>query len=127
MRTSSRLLSLAMSLCLMAGAIVPQAAFSEMLEGTIEYTSQAYTLGAGDVLNLSVIPQLEYGATNILVRSDGKASFPGVGDLYVSGMTMEELDKELHSRLIKWLKKPQVVVSLSAPRSITIYLAGAVM
>jgi protein involved in polysaccharide export with SLBB domain len=93
----------------------------------IEYVSDAYRVGAGDVLSVSVIPQQEYGGTGILVRADGMASFPGVGELFVAGQTLHEVQQAVTAQLTEWIRDPNPVITVTHPRSATIYLSGAVL
>jgi len=97
------------------------------IQAQVSYTAQSYIIGAGDILSLSVLPQSEYGATEILVRPDGNASFPGVGEIKVAEKTLDEINSELNIRLSKWLKKPRVVLTLAKPHALTVYLTGAVI
>jgi protein involved in polysaccharide export with SLBB domain len=102
-------------------------ALSASIKGRLEYSSEDYRLGPGDVLSVSVIPQEEYGAQNILIRSDGKASFPGMGDMSVADKTLDDVTRILQDNLSHWLKGASISVSLARPRPVTVYLSGAVM
>ena len=57
-----------------------------------------FTLGAGDVLEVSVWGDESLTRPNVIVRPDGKISFPLVGDMQAAGKTVEQLRKEFETR-----------------------------
>lgn len=85
-----------------------------------------YTIGPGDVLSVSVWrhPELE---RQVVVRSNGLATFPPVGDLRAGGATPTELSRELVQRLRDYMgETTQVSVTVSTFNSRAIYLTGQV-
>jgi len=84
-----------------------------------------YTIGAGDSLDVSVWQHPELDRT-VAVRPDGRISFPLVGDLYVSGLTPEQVDAELTRHLSKTLRDPSVTVIISGFQSKGVYVLGEV-
>lgn len=88
-----------------------------------EYRPQSYEIQAGDTLLVTVWdhPELtapagtqQSAASNgRLVYPDGTMFYPYVGTLKVQGMTIEELRRTLTSRLSKYLRDPQVDVSVT--------------
>ncbi|MFH1201771.1 MAG: polysaccharide biosynthesis/export family protein [Candidatus Omnitrophota bacterium] len=68
-----------------------------------------YTISTGDVLDISVWqwPDL---AKIVIVRPDGKISFPLVDDIYAEGLTLTELDGILTEKLKEFIKSPEVSV-----------------
>ncbi|MGF1445287.1 MAG: polysaccharide biosynthesis/export family protein [Pikeienuella sp.] len=73
---------------------------------------EIYLLAPGDVLDVSV---LEDSSLNrqVLVRPDGKVSFPLAGTLDAAGKSPEELGVELRRALSKdFLEAPTITVSL---------------
>ncbi len=86
-----------------------------------------YTIGPGDVLSVSVWrhPELE---RQVVVRSNGLAAFPPVGDLRAAGATPAELSRELVQRLRDYMgETTQVTVTVTTFNSRAIYLTGQVM
>jgi len=71
-----------------------------------------YTISNGDVLDISVWqwPDL---AKVVIVRPDGKISFPLVGDLQAEGLTLTELDDTLTEKLKEFIKSPEVSVMVT--------------
>lgn len=101
-------------------------AFSQDLKATISFTDSAYRIGPGDVLSFNVYHQEDFNQNNILVRSDGMASFNGVGELPVSGKSVAEVQRMLESEIGELVKNPIVTLSISQTKPGTIYLSGAV-
>lgn len=97
------------------------------LKAHITYGSTStYRIGSSDLLSLNVFPQTEYSAEQILVRSDGNASFPIVGQLNVNGKTIDEVQQELEAELNKTIRNYHVSISVANTRPAIFYLAGAV-
>ncbi len=71
-----------------------------------------YRIGVEDGLDISVwkVPDL---TAHVIVRPDGKISYPLVGDLPARGKTLTELDKDLTERLKKYIKDPQVSIMIT--------------
>lgn len=71
--------------------------------------SGEYTVFKGDVLDISVWqwPDLD---KVVIVRPDGKISFPLVGDVLAEGLTLTELDGVLTDKLKEFIKLPEVSV-----------------
>ncbi len=126
------LTALALTLCYTLGAASGQPAVAQddktdkVVNARLQYVANIYRLGTGDVLSMSVLPQIEYSAPEIYVRSDGLAAFPGAGEIYVAGRTVEEVRQEVADRLGKWIKNGNVVIAIKNPRPVTVYLSGAV-
>ena len=70
---------------------------------------EEYIIGIGDLLDISVWGYDEL-AKEVTVRSDGKISFPLIGDVQASGLTPSRLDKEITKGLTFYVKEPQVTV-----------------
>ena len=72
-----------------------------------------YVIGLGDVLNISVWQWPDLQMPNVIVRPDGKISFPLVGDIQAEGLTLTELDRILTEKLDAFIKNPEVSVSVT--------------
>lgn len=72
-----------------------------------------YVIEGADVLNISAW-QIEDLQKTVVVRPDGKVSFPLIGDVQARGVTIEELRKDLEEKLSKYLRVPQVAVIVEA-------------
>jgi len=85
-----------------------------------------YIVGAEDVLNISVWqnPDLD---KEVIVRPDGMLSFPLVGDIRVSGLTVTQLDQELTEKLKEYIKYPEVSISIKKLGGKKVIVLGEVM
>ena len=84
-----------------------------------------YVVGPGDVLNVSVWRVQELNR-DVVVRPDGKISFPLVGDIHVVGLTVKEIKKELTKRLEEYIPQVTVSVAVTQINSQKIYILGEV-
>ena len=72
-----------------------------------------YLIGLGDRIDVSVwrVPDL---SKEVIVRPDGKISFPLLGDLQATGLTLVELDEQLTKGLSNYVKDPQVSLMVTS-------------
>lgn len=103
---------------------------------------RAYTLGAGDVLQITVWDHPELvGALGaqppansrpadpppgFVVDGDGYLRFPFAGALHVTGLTAEAVQHKIASALAKQFQDPQVTVRVASFRAKQIYVDGEV-
>ena len=69
-----------------------------------------YRLEVGDVLDISVIGEVELVALEIPVRPDGMISFAFVGDVPAAGRTVAEVKDEITLKLGQFVRSPEVMV-----------------
>jgi len=86
---------------------------------------ETYRLEAPDEIDISVIPQSELDRT-VTIRPDGKISLPLIGDVFVEGMTSEELTDKLTEEFSKYAKNPSVAVIVTGFNSKKVYVIGEV-
>ena len=84
-----------------------------------------YQVAPPDELSIDVKGYPEY-SRGMIVRPDGKITVPGVGDLYVQGLTLPEINDAVTEGLSKELTTAKVTVSLVTARSKAIYVLGEV-
>ena len=63
---------------------------------------------------------------DVVVRPDGKISYPLAGEIYVQGMTVPQLTETLKERLSASVKNPNVSVMVKEIRSFRVYFVGKV-
>jgi polysaccharide export outer membrane protein len=85
-----------------------------------------YTLGEGDVLFISVW-QNEDLNQEVIVRPDGRISFPLVGDIVAAGRTIMQLDADITARLKEFIKMPEVSISIRKLGGSKVIILGEVM
>jgi len=73
--------------------------------------STEYIIGEEDVLYISVWqnPDLDQ---EVIVRPDGRISFPLIGDVQASGLSVTELDHKITEALKEYVKYPEVSISI---------------
>jgi polysaccharide export outer membrane protein len=84
-----------------------------------------YVLQAGDVVNVSVWREPDLQQT-ILVRPDGRISFPLAGDLMAAGQTIAQLTQAIATKLAQFIPSPVVTVSLKENLGNRVYVTGRV-
>ncbi len=85
-----------------------------------------YRIGAGDVLNIATWKEPELTRQEVLVRIDGRISFPLVGDFPAAGMTPAQLTETIQKSLANYVTAPVVTVTVINPASQRIYVLGEV-
>ncbi|MFO0138355.1 MAG: SLBB domain-containing protein, partial [Cyanobacteriota bacterium] len=92
-----------------------------------ELYSDLYTLGPGDVLQLSFLdPEAKSlnGAFGIL--ADGTTTLPLVGSVQLIGLTIGQATRWLSSLYAKQLVRPQLTLTLTTPRPVKVTVVGEV-
>ena len=84
-----------------------------------------YALNPGDVLQVAVWKDTEL-TREILVRPDGRITFPLVGDIPAAGQTPEAVQQAIVERLQKYVPDPVVTVALAAANGNKVYVLGQV-
>lgn len=93
-----------------------------------------YRIGAGDVISIFVFDHPELAipsgtdsvTSGFLVQSDGTLTFPFIGSVRASGLTVEELRKDLVGRLTEYFPAPQVDVRIATFNSKRVVVGGEV-
>jgi polysaccharide biosynthesis/export protein len=84
-----------------------------------------YTINPGDNLDVDVYKEVELTKT-VVVRPDGKFSFPLAGDIVAVGRTVVQIQQELSNRLTKYIPEPVVTVAVKTLDGCKIYVIGQV-
>ncbi|QNI33411.1 polysaccharide biosynthesis/export family protein [Alloacidobacterium dinghuense] len=102
----------------------PDAAMSGVAK-TPEVVPATYKIGMGDVLHITVWEEPQLTETAV-VRPDGKVSMPLVTEVDVAGLTPEAAQQVLTERLVKFVHKPRVTVTVQEIHSRMVYITGEV-
>ena len=92
-------------------------------------SAEEYRLGPEDVLDVIVLGEPELSTTpqqGIIVGPDGRISYPFLGSVEVSGMTMGEVEAVIKEALSGMLRDPVVSVRVRQFRMNRIYVLGIV-
>jgi len=86
-----------------------------------------YTIGIGDVLEIVTWKEPDFSREEILVRLDGKVSFPLLDDVQASGLTPTQLKKNIEAKLKEFVASPSVTVTIRNAASQRFYILGEVV
>ncbi len=84
-----------------------------------------YQLGPEDNIEISVWKEPEL-TKQLVVRPDGKISYPLVGEIQAAGMTVKQLQDEISKRLAKYVTDANVTVILLKTQYYKVFVTGKV-
>jgi polysaccharide biosynthesis/export protein len=84
-----------------------------------------YLLGPEDALEVSVWKEPDL-TKQLVVRPDGKITYPLIGEVQASGKTVEQLQAEISKRLAKYVTDAHVTVILLKAQNYKVYVTGKV-
>ena len=88
-------------------------------------SSQSYVLQPGDLVDIQVY--MEDSMNRVLrLSGSGNITFPLVGNVKLSGLTLEQAEQKLASRLTAYIKNPQVSMLVKEYGNKTVYVLGQV-
>jgi polysaccharide export outer membrane protein len=86
-----------------------------------------YLIGAGDILEIVTWKEEDFTREEVLVRFDGKLSFPLLNDVQAEGLTPIELKRVIEKGLKDYVSNPEVTVHVRSPLSKRFYILGEVV
>jgi len=93
--------------------------------GGTRAAARAYRVDTGDRISIAVYQEPDLSINDVRVKGDGTISYPLLGDLQVAGLTSQELQDLVMSKLLDgYLKKPSITVSIDSYR--LYYIKGEV-
>lgn len=84
-----------------------------------------YQIGPDDLLDISVWKE-ESLQRKVVVRPDGKISFPLIGEVQAASHSAEEIQNDITQRLKKYIPDPVVTVVIDKVSAYKIYVIGEV-
>jgi polysaccharide export outer membrane protein len=121
-------LTLTLLICFLIAVTTPWAA-DKASESKAKWSAwvalEGYTIGAGDVLNISVWDN-EALTKAVTVLPDGKIFFPLIGEIGAEGKTVSLLKKELEVKISAFVPNPNLSVMVQQLNSMLIYVIGKV-
>jgi polysaccharide export outer membrane protein len=85
-----------------------------------------YVLGAEDQVVIRALEGLDLGDKPVLIGTNGNITLPLVGRVQAAGLTVEQLETELTTRLKVYVQEPQISVTVMDFRSQPVSVFGAV-
>jgi polysaccharide export outer membrane protein len=85
----------------------------------------SYKLHAGDKIQVSVWKEVDLQRP-VIIRPDGKFSFPLTGEVTASGRTADEVRIDIENRLKKYIPEPVVTVTVEETAGNRIFVIGQV-
>ena len=85
-----------------------------------------YVLGPDDQIVIRAIDAPEISDKPILIGTNGNITLPLIGRVKAGGLTVEQLETELNTRLKEYVRDPQVSVTVAESRSHPVSVFGAV-
>ena len=104
-----------------AGATAP----TNELRGPLDRLRPNYVLRPGDQIQLRAFEMEELGERPIRIDGDGFINLPVLGRLKVSGNSVEKLEADLVEALRKYVRQPQVTITVIQFSSEPIFFVGA--
>lgn len=107
-----------------SGQAAPSADQSKM--NCDDKVRSTYLLGPDDQLEITGPDLAESANKPARIDNEGNVQVPLLGRVHVAGMTVQQTEEKLNKDLSKYIKEPQVVVSVSEIRSQPVSVLGAV-
>jgi len=101
-------------------------AAAEQPAETATLPDSGYVLGPDDQIVMHAMESPEISDKPILIGTNGNITLPLIGRVKAGGLTVEQLETELNTRLKKYVKDPQISVTVVEFRSQPVSVFGAV-
>lgn len=102
-----------------------------LIKSQLEYNanehSREYLLGPNDVISIFVYDAEEFNNEKMRIQPDGNLIIMPIGQIRVSGKTVDELNRLLTKEYKVYLKNPQLTIRLDQTRPFVAYVSGAVL
>jgi polysaccharide export outer membrane protein len=125
------LLIFCLLMSLIIGLGLPAAADEKSADAKQTWSVKAspndYKIGAGDILEITIWKEPDLSREEVLVRTDGKISFPLLNDVQAAGLTPLEMKGNMEFGLKQFISNPFVTITVRSPDSQKIYILGEVL
>ena len=85
-----------------------------------------YKIGVGDILEIVTWKEPDFSRDEIIVRLDGKISFPLLNDIQAASLTPTQLKEKIETALEEYIATPSVTVTIRNAASQKFYILGEV-
>ena len=86
-----------------------------------------YTIGSGDILEITTWKEPDFSREEVLVRLDGMITFPLINDIQAKDQTPMQVKQEIEKKLRDYVSSPVVTVTVRVSNSKRFYILGEVM
>lgn len=117
MSVTRKLTSLLAGFCLLASGGLSLPAYAQQIPD--------YTLNPGDMMDIAVWKEIELTKT-VIVRPDGKFSFPLAGEIQAAGRTIAQIQAEITNKLKIYIPEAVVTAAVKELDGYKIYVIGQV-
>ena len=113
--------SLILALCALMGALATAQPAQQSRPGD-------YILGPGDVVEVEVLGQADFGKSRVKVQPDGTIPLPVLGTIQAGGRTVQQLASLVQQKLVQaqYYKNPTVNVDIASYASRYVIVLGGV-
>lgn len=112
-------------LLFLSSAAVLHASDNPRVPAARQTESPGYVIQPNDILEIFVWKEPDL-SRKVLVRPDGRISFPLVQDLKASGLTPVELKEQIQTELAHFIQSPNVTVIVDTIQHYKIFVVGKV-
>jgi polysaccharide biosynthesis/export protein len=112
------------TLCLALLAVA--CAYAQQPPPTTAPPPSGYVLGPDDQIVIHALEGLDLADKPVLIGTNGNITLPLIGRIKAAGLTVEQLETELASRLKAYVQEPQISVTVTEFRSQPVSVFGAV-
>ena len=112
-------------LCVALLASIGPWALAQDQTEAVEWGADEYRIGIEDVLQISVWGEPDL-TMSVMVRPDGRVSFPLIDDIDVAGRTPQEVRDDVTKRLDEFVREPAVTIIVEQINSFRVYVLGEV-
>ena len=88
--------------------------------------NESYIIGNGDILEIVTWKEPDFSRDEIIVRLDGKISFPLLDDVDAAGKTPTQLKLDIQEGLKEYIAEPHVTVTVRSAASKRFYILGEI-
>jgi len=88
--------------------------------------NQSYLIGNGDILEIVTWKEPDFSREEVIVRLDGKISFPLLDDVMAAGKTPTQLKLDIQAGLKEYVAEPHVTVTVRSAASKRFYILGEI-
>ncbi len=114
-----------MRMCLMLIAALLTAPVGHADETSVSWTKR-YTLGPGDVMDISLFSRPDLTRVDLFVEPDGDIDYLQATGIHAEGLTVDELRAKLEDALSAYYKRPRVMIAPKELHSKKYFILGKV-